>query len=115
VCTAADADIAAALLPERAWDGAVLVDGPLAVAIAAKPELTSLVRRIALIRPSDRAEWPALKAGRLHRLSGEACPRHIACRGTAQGALEQAIAEATHETLAPTQPATSKGLSVPRG
>lgn len=62
-CAVIDERIAAALLPERPWD-ALLIDYPLARAMAASCDLTKLgvAKRIALIRPIERHELPALKA-----------------------------------------------------
>ena len=54
---------ACTLLPERQWD-ALLIDAALAKDIAAHIDLASLgaAHRIALIKPSERHELPALKA-----------------------------------------------------
>ena len=62
-CTATDARVAFALLPERHWD-ALLVDFPLAAAMIAEPAWAKLdvARRLVLIEPSARHELPALKA-----------------------------------------------------
>jgi CheY-like chemotaxis protein len=62
-CTAADEAIAFALLPERHWD-TLLIDYPLIPAMLARGTLDRLgpARRIALIRPTERDELPALKA-----------------------------------------------------
>ena len=61
-CAALDEQIADALLPERHWD-ALLVDYPLAAAIAATADLARLdtPRRIVLIRPTERHELAALR------------------------------------------------------
>jgi CheY-like chemotaxis protein/anti-sigma regulatory factor (Ser/Thr protein kinase) len=112
VCTAADESVAAALLPERAWD-AVLVDCPLAVRMTGRAGFATVPRRVALIRPTDRAEWLALNdAGYTGYLVKPVRAASLAARLTAQGPFEQAVADATDEALAPVQPATSKGLSV---
>jgi CheY-like chemotaxis protein len=61
-----DENIAFALLPERHWD-ALLVDYPLVQTMIANGDLGRLdvprriARRIALIKPSERHELPALK------------------------------------------------------
>ena len=62
-CAAIDERIALALLPERAWD-ALLVDYPIASSIIPNGDLGKLgiPKRIALIRPTERHELPALKA-----------------------------------------------------
>jgi len=62
-CTASDARVAFALLPERHWD-ALLVDFPLAAAMIAEPAWAKLdvARRLVLIEPSARHELPVLKA-----------------------------------------------------
>jgi CheY-like chemotaxis protein len=81
--------------------------------MADRAGLAAMTRRIALIRPADRAEWPALRqAGYTGYLVKPIRAASLAARLTAQGALEQAVAEATDEALTPVQPATSKGLSV---
>jgi CheY-like chemotaxis protein/anti-sigma regulatory factor (Ser/Thr protein kinase) len=112
VCTASDETVAGALLPERTWD-AVLVDCPLASAMIGKAGLASVQRRIALIRPVDRSEWLGLKdAGYTGYLVKPLRAASLAARLTAEGLMEQAVAEATDETLAPAEPAGGKGLSV---
>jgi PAS domain S-box-containing protein len=62
-CAVIDEKIAIALLPERPWD-ALLIDYPLARAMTANCDFTSLhiPKRIAMIRPSERHELQALKA-----------------------------------------------------
>jgi PAS domain S-box-containing protein len=111
VCTAADESVAEALLPERAWD-AILVDCPLAAAMIGKAGFTSVSRRIALIRPSDRSEWLGLKeAGYTGYLVKPIRTASLAARLTVQGLLEQAVADATDEALAP-PPAANAGLAV---
>jgi PAS domain S-box-containing protein len=62
-CAVTDPRIAFALLPERPW-GAVLVDGPLATAMAGADAFskTAIRRRIVLIKPGERHELPALQA-----------------------------------------------------
>src|SRR5262249_23452496 len=62
-CTVTDESIATALLPERPWD-ALLVDYPLVASVIANHDLTDvgISKRIALIRPAERHELPALKA-----------------------------------------------------
>jgi PAS domain S-box-containing protein len=111
VCTAADEKVAAALLPERAWD-AVLVDYALAAAMIENAKLASVPRRIALIRPSDRSEWLGLQdAGYTGYLVKPVRAASLAARLTVQGRLEQAVADATDEALAPAPP-TASGLSV---
>src|SRR5579884_4084597 len=62
--TTTDSSVALALLPERQWH-AILVDLPMASAFIGHPEFDgrNILRRIVLIRPSDRSELPALKAG----------------------------------------------------
>ncbi len=61
-CAAIDDKIANALLPERHWD-ALLVDYPLAAAMAASGDLARLDirRRIVLIRPTERHELAGLR------------------------------------------------------
>lgn len=60
---AADDAAVLALLPERRWD-ALLIDFPLAQKLRTNGRIASsnAVRRIVLIRPSERHELPALKA-----------------------------------------------------
>jgi signal transduction histidine kinase/CheY-like chemotaxis protein len=106
---ATDAAIAIALLPERRWD-AVLVDLALAGALAA--QLSAAVpRRIVLIRPGERSELSAMKAaGFSGYLVKPVRAVSLAARLTAEGPLEQAVADAADEPAS--APKTEKGLSV---
>src|SRR5581483_800771 len=61
VCTATDAAIARALLPERHWD-ALLIDHALAGAMREALDSSDAERRIVLLRPGERGELAALKA-----------------------------------------------------
>jgi PAS domain S-box-containing protein len=100
-CTAADETVAYALLPERPWD-TLLIDYPLIPAMLAHGTLDrcGAKRRIALIRPTERDELPALKAagftgylvkpvravslaGRLREDAFEHAPAEIAAEGAA--------------------------------
>lgn len=106
--TAADMAIAIALLPERRWD-ALLVDLPLASALAAQPRI-DVPRRIVLIRPGERSELSTMKAaGYSGYLVKPVRAVSLAAWLTAQGPLEQAVAEAADE---PANAPAEKGLSV---
>ena len=94
-----DEIVALALLPERAWD-ALLVDYPIASSIIASGDLARLVipKRIALIRPAERHELPALKAaGFTGYLVKPVRAASLAARLTDQDAFEHSPAEIAAE------------------
>jgi CheY-like chemotaxis protein len=98
-CTAVDERVALALLPERAWD-ALLVDYPIASSIIASGDLARLgiPKRIALIRPAERHELPALKAaGFTGYLVKPVRAASLAARLTDQDAFEHSPAEIAAE------------------
>ena len=112
-CTAIDERIALALLPERPWD-ALLVDHPLASAIAKSIDLAKLgvARRIALIRPTERHELPVLKAaGFTGYLVKPVRAASLAARLTSEDAFEHSPTEAAAE-MAETSSPNDKGLSI---
>jgi PAS domain S-box-containing protein len=112
-CAATDAGMALALLPERQWD-VLVVDHPLAAAMIAQGALAgqSAVRRIVLVRPSERQELPALKAaGFTGYLIKPVRAASLAARLTADDAFEHAPAETAREH-AERAPPESAGLSV---
>jgi PAS domain S-box-containing protein len=115
-CIAADDAVAAALLPERAWD-ALLVDYPLAAAMIARGafgELTA-ARKIVLIRPTDRHELPALQAdGFTGYLVKPVRAASLAARLREDDAFEHAPAEVAAEAgeQAAPAPASGKVLSI---
>jgi PAS domain S-box-containing protein len=111
-CTAADVDVALALLPERAWD-ALLVDYPLAttmIASGARDRLKA-ARRIVLVRPTERQELPALQAaGFTGYLIKPVRAASLAARLTGGDGFEQAPAETVAGQTAASAP--QKALSV---
>ena len=113
-CTAADARIAAALLPERACD-ALLVDRALAPQLAEQIDIATLPvpRRLVLIAPSERHELAALKQrGFTGYLVKPVRTASLAARLTGADAFDMAPAIGT-EARADTQPpAAGKQLSV---
>jgi len=112
-CAVIDERIALALLPERPWD-ALLVDYPLASAMIANGDLAKLgvPRRIALIRPTERHELPALKAaGFTGYLVKPVRAASLAARLTSADAFEHSPTEAAAETAETAAP-VSKGLSI---
>jgi len=107
-CAAVDPSIAAALLPQRAWD-AVLVDFSLAPAMAANAEFVRRkgTRRIVLIAPGERHELPALKAaGFTGYLVKPVRAASLAARFTADDVFEPAAVAA--------QPAEAEGHAAPK-
>src|SRR5205823_3943280 len=61
-CTVPDEKVAAALAGERSWR-AILVDRALGrEASEGLAGMSAIARRIALIKPAERHEWPALQA-----------------------------------------------------
>jgi PAS domain S-box-containing protein len=114
-CAAADEKVAFALLPERRWD-ALIVDHALAGAVLAQADLASLdvPRRIVLIRPTERHELPALKAaGFTGYLIKPVRAASLTARLTADGSLEQAVAEAAEDAVEAANGASpSAGLSI---
>jgi PAS domain S-box-containing protein len=114
-CAAADEKVAFALLPERRWD-AVIVDHALAGPLLGEGDLASLdvPRRIVLIRPTERHDLPALKAaGFTGYLIKPVRAASLAARLTADGSLEQAVAEAAEDAVEAANGApTRAGLSI---
>ena len=79
-CMVSDADVAEALLPERAWH-AVLIDHALGLAdIERLGEAARLhaTQRIVMFTPATRQELQPSADLRLHRLSGQAAARGFA-------------------------------------
>ena len=112
-CTAIDERIALALLPERPWD-ALLIDYPLTSAITKNVDFAKLgVRhRIALIRPTERHELPALKAaGFTGYLVKPVRAASLAARLTSDDAFEHSPTEVAAEMVEPS-PLNDKGLSI---
>jgi PAS domain S-box-containing protein len=113
-CAVIDERIAMALLPERPWD-ALLVDYPLASAMIASVDFERLgiPRRIALIRPTERHEWPALKAaGFSGYLIKPVRAASLAARLTGEEPVEHMPAETEIETVEGSASAGNKGLSI---
>ena len=115
-CAAMDENVAFALLPERRWD-ALLVDYPLAAAMIARGDFGKLdvPRRIALIRPTERHELPALKAAGFNGyLIKPVRAASLAARLSVKDAFEQAVAEAADEAVAEANGAVAaeSGLSI---
>jgi CheY-like chemotaxis protein len=112
-CAVIDETIAAALLPERSWD-ALLVDYPLARAMAENCDLNRLrvARRIAMIRPSERHELPALKkAGFTGYLVKPVRAASLASRLTASDTFDHSANDAATDT-AEASSRSVKGLSI---
>jgi PAS domain S-box-containing protein len=112
-CAVIDEKIAAALLPERAWD-ALLVDYPLAMAMAAATDFSRLPvpKRIVLIRPAERSELPALKAaGFTGYLMKPVRAASLAARLAATDDFEHSPAETAEETQEAPQTGDN-GLSI---
>ncbi|HXZ46711.1 MAG TPA: ATP-binding protein [Pseudolabrys sp.] len=112
-CTAIDERIALALLPERPWD-AVLIDFPLASAITKSIDLAKLgvTHWIALIRPTERHELPALKdAGFTGYLVKPVRTASLAARLTSEDAFEHSSAEVAAE-IGGVSSTNDKGLSI---
>jgi CheY-like chemotaxis protein len=112
-CMAIDERIALALLPERPWD-ALLIDYPLASAITGSIDLAKLgvAHRIALIRPTERHELPALKAaGFTGYLVKPVRAASLAARLTSEDAFEHSPMEVAAETAGSSSP-TDRGLSI---
>ncbi|MGH6995959.1 MAG: ATP-binding protein, partial [Stellaceae bacterium] len=113
-CTASDASIAFALLPERHWD-AVLVDYPLTSDMTAPGALDRIdaTRRIVLIRPTERHELPALKAaGFTGYLVKPVRAASLAARLAAAEDFEHTPAEAAAESSERSERASDKVLSI---
>ena len=114
-CAAVEPSIAAALLPERAWD-AVLVDVALAPAMTANAEFVRRkgTRRIVLIAPAERHELPALKAaGFTGYLVKPVRAASLAARFTAADAFDPAAAAVSAEPAeVETRAAPKKALSI---
>lgn len=112
-CAVIDEKIAAALLPERAWN-ALLVDYPLASAMTANEDFSRLPvqKRIVLIRPTERGELPALKAaGFTGYLVKPVRAASLAARLAESGNFEHSPAETTAEVEV-SMSAIEKGLSI---
>jgi CheY-like chemotaxis protein len=111
-CAVIDEQIALALLPERPWD-ALLVDYPTASSIIASGDLSKfdIPKRIALIRPTERHELPALKAaGFTGYLIKPVRAASLAARLADGDTFEHSPIEvATETTKAPT---STRGLSI---
>jgi len=109
-CVATDAAVAAALLPQQAWD-AILIDRVAAHELRAQTHIASLAiqRRIVLIAPAERHELAALKeAGFTGYLIKPVRAASLAARFAAEDAFEHTPAD-----TAATQPAPrGKGLSI---
>lgn len=113
-CAAIDERIALALLPERAWD-ALLIDYPIASSIIPNGDLGKLgiPKRIALIRPTERHELPALKAaGFTGYLVKPVRAASLAARLVDDDVFEHAPAEIAGETTEASATAVTKGLSI---
>ncbi len=80
-CVAADAAVAAALLPERSWH-AVLIDRALGADIAGAARRSRAHACDAAAGPADARNSPRTLFAGLHRLSGQAAARRLA-RGPA--------------------------------
>jgi len=108
VCTATDAAIARALLPERHWD-ALLIDHALAGAMREALDSSDAERRIVLLRPGERGELAALKAqGFTGYLVKPVRAASLAARFSGGLAFEHAPAE----DAAPGERRASQGLAV---
>ena len=106
--------IALALLPERAWD-ALVVDYPTASPFIANGSLTRLgvPKRIALIRPTERHELPALKtAGFTGYLVKPVRAASLAARLAAEDDFDHSSTEVATETAEAFSSADNKGLSI---
>src|SRR5262249_49521458 len=113
-CTVTDESIATALLPERPWD-ALLVDYPLVASVIANHDLTDvgISKRIALIRPAERHELPALKAaGFTGYLVKPVRAASLAARLAGDDAFEHSPAEIAVETAEAAITSNFKGLSI---
>jgi PAS domain S-box-containing protein len=114
-CAVVDEKIAFALLPERHWD-ALLVDHPLARDMTAGGDFHRLdvPRRIVLIRPTERHDWPALKAdGFTGYLVKPVRAASLAARLTADDAFEQTVeAVDAGSEIATSAAGGIKGLSI---
>jgi PAS domain S-box-containing protein len=110
-CAVIDEKMAAALLPERSWD-ALLVDYPLARAMAQDLTTLHIPKRIAMIRPSERHELQALKeAGFTGYLVKPVRAASLAARLTVSDTFEHSASEAATEA-ADTSARPVKGLSI---
>jgi len=112
-CVAIDERIATALLPERSWD-ALLVDYPMVSSLIASGDLVKyrIPKRIALIRPGDRHELPALKAaGFTGYLVKPVRAVSLAARLTEDDTFEHSPAEIAIEAAEASAP-NAKGLSI---
>jgi PAS domain S-box-containing protein len=115
-CIARDEHMALALMPERPWD-VLLVDFPQAEAMVANGALKHLDtrRRIVLLKPSERDEMAALRAGGFNGyLIKPVRASSLAARLRTDDAFEQALAEAVDDSNieAKTAVAQSQGLSI---
>ena len=113
-CAVSDECIAMALWPERPWE-ALLVDYPLAAPMIANHDLTKIgiPKRIALIRPAERHELPALKAaGFTGYLVKPVRAASLAARLAADDAFEHSPAEIAVETAEASAFPNFKGLSI---
>ena len=113
-CTATDARVAFALLPERHWD-ALLVDFSQAAQMTDGGGLAGLdvPRRIVLITPSERHELPALKtAGFTGYLVKPVRAVSLAARLREGDAFESAPAAQTPEQHADKPSEAAAGLSI---
>ncbi|MFN3658497.1 MAG: ATP-binding protein [Pseudolabrys sp.] len=109
-CVVTDAQAAHALLAERHWD-TLLVDYPLARAFDAA-DVRNVKRRIALIRPTERQELPALKAaGFTGYLVKPVRAASLAAQLAAEQGLEPAPAESA-KAKEPAQPGRSLSVLV---
>jgi PAS domain S-box-containing protein len=108
-----DAQVAAALMPERGWD-AILVDHALgndAVQSLARAIGTRIARRIVLITPGDRHELAGLQAaGFTGYLVKPVRAASLAARFAAESAFDRDAAEPTPD--APLVPAAAPGLAI---
>jgi CheY-like chemotaxis protein len=113
-CAVVHEQVALALLPERAWD-ALVVDYPTASPFIANGSLTRLgvPKRIALIRPTERHELPALKAaGFTGYLVKPVRAASLAARLAAEDDFEHSSPEVATETAEAFSSADNKGLSI---
>jgi CheY-like chemotaxis protein len=115
-CAVVDDKIAFALLPERHWD-VLLVDHPLVANMIGNGNLARLdvPRRIALLKPTERHELPALKAaGFTGYLVKPVRAASLAARLVSEQIFDPAGAEAadTGADAAADPAANGKGLSI---
>ena len=112
-CTLADDKVAAALLPERAWD-ALLIDHALgsdAIAALLAVAKHHVEQRVVLLPPAARHELPAMKqAGITGYLIKPVRAASLAARLTSSGTTAPSEAEESAEL--PQGPLPGKGLSI---